>query len=100
MIYTAPKIMLFKRAYREFLGPCEIASSRQASAIWGPKKTSYGPWKLMYIYKTIYRPLIDMALCAMLLMQENPLLGQVGGGWALEISTFVALAISQGPKKC
>jgi hypothetical protein len=30
--------------------------------------------------KTTYGPLIDTALCVMLLMRANPLLGQVGGG--------------------
>jgi hypothetical protein len=30
-----------------------------------------------------------MALYAMLLMWENPVLGQVGGDWALEIKTFL-----------
>jgi hypothetical protein len=49
-----------------------------------------------------------MALYVMLLMQADPLLGQAGGGWALEISTFLGPnstrltlhAISHvGPKK-
>ena len=39
-----------------------------------------------------YGPLIDTALHVMLLRRANALLGQVGGGWALEISTFL------GPK--
>jgi hypothetical protein len=43
-------------------------------------------------HKTTYGPVIDTALYAMLLMRANPLLGQVGGDWALEISTFL------GPK--
>jgi hypothetical protein len=30
----------------------------------------------------------DTAPCVMLLMRANPLRGQVGGGWALEIETF------------
>ncbi len=46
---------------------------------------------IVYI-KTTYRPLIDTALYEMLLMQADPLLGQVGGGCALEISFFL------GPK--
>jgi hypothetical protein len=46
---------------------------------------------------------INTALCVMLLMRAYPLLGQVGGGWALEILTFLgpemALdVISQGQK--
>jgi hypothetical protein len=45
-----------------------------------------------HVHKTTYGPLIDMALYVMLLMRENPLLGQVGGGWTLEISSFL------GPK--
>ena len=36
-----------------------------------------------HVHKTTYGPLIDMALYVMLLMRENPLLGQVGGGWGL-----------------
>ncbi len=51
MIYTALYIMFWIRAYpvrgqvgcgcmgpgiREFFGPCEMVSSREASAIWGP----------------------------------------------------------------
>ncbi len=40
-----------------------------------------------HVHKTTYGPLIDMALCGMLLMWENQLLGKVGGGWALEVST-------------
>jgi hypothetical protein len=52
--------------------------------------------------------MIDTAPYEMLLMRTNPLLGQVGGGWALEILTFLGPkngtrrmldAISQGPKK-
>jgi hypothetical protein len=53
VIYTAPHVMLLMRATaitrasgnglgpgnRNFFGPCEMASSRQASAIWGPKKS-------------------------------------------------------------
>ncbi len=27
---------------RDVFGPCEIASSRQASAIWGPKRHCHG----------------------------------------------------------
>jgi hypothetical protein len=41
-----------------------------------------------HVHKTAYGPLIDQAMYVMLLMLENPLRGQVGGGWAKEISTF------------
>jgi hypothetical protein len=51
--------------------------------------------------------MIYTALCVMLLMRQHPLLGEVGGGWALEIYTFLGQmalsyrldASSQGPKK-
>ncbi len=46
-------------------------------------------WALTaHVHKTTYGPLIDTALYVMHLMQANPLLGQVGGGWALEILPF------------
>jgi hypothetical protein len=38
-----------------------------------------------HVHKNTYVPLIDMALYVMLSTQANPLLGQVGGGLALEI---------------
>jgi hypothetical protein len=57
--------------------------------------TAYDPLKSpveAHVHKTTYGPLIGMgAMYVMLLMQANPLLGQVGGGWALEIQTFWAL---------
>ncbi len=54
MIYTAPYLMFLMRAdtlrgqvgggwaleMESFFGPCEMASSRWASAIWGPKKSN------------------------------------------------------------
>jgi hypothetical protein len=47
-------------------------------------------WALeAHVHKTTYGPLIDTALYVMLLMRANPLLGQVGGGWALEILTEI-----------
>ncbi len=39
----------------------------------------------------IYAPMIYMAPCVMFLMRADPLRGQVGGGWALEIVSFWAL---------
>jgi hypothetical protein len=45
-----------------------------------------------YVQKTTYGPLIETALYIMHLMRASPLLGQVGGGRALEILTFL------GPK--
>jgi hypothetical protein len=37
----------------------------------------------------IYAPMFYTVLYVMCLMRADPLLGQVGGGWALEISTFM-----------
>jgi hypothetical protein len=36
-------------------------------------------------HKTTYGPLINTAFYVLLFMWANPLLEQVGGGWALEI---------------
>ncbi len=41
-----------------------------------------------HVHNITYVPLIDTALYIMFLMRTNPLLGKVGRGWALEISTF------------
>ncbi len=41
------------------------------------------------IHKTIYAPMIYFALYVIFLMRANQLLAQAGGGWALEISTFL-----------
>jgi hypothetical protein len=56
--------------------------------LYNPLKSPVGA----HVHKTAYGFLIDMALYVMLLMWANSLLGQVGGVWALEISTFL------GPK--
>ncbi len=40
---------------------------------------------------TIYAPMIYTALCVMFLMRADTLFGQVGGGWALEIESFLGL---------
>jgi hypothetical protein len=41
------------------------------------------------VHKTTYAPMIYTALCIMFWMRAYPLLGQVGGGWALEFSSFL-----------
>jgi hypothetical protein len=61
-------------------------------------------WAL--VHKTTYAPMIYTALCIMFWMHAFLLLGQVGGGWALEFLGFwapngtrlSARCISQGPK--
>jgi hypothetical protein len=46
-------------------------------------------WALeAHVHKTTFEPLIGTALYVIPLMRTNPLLWQMGGGWALEISTF------------
>jgi hypothetical protein len=42
-------------------------------------------------YLAIYEPVIYTAPYLTLLMRINPLQGQMGVGWALEIKTFLAL---------
>jgi hypothetical protein len=47
------------------------------------------------VHKITCGPLIDTALYVMLVMRENPSVGQVGGGWALKSRLFgpqIALA--------
>ncbi len=43
------------------------------------------------MHKTTYAPMIYTALCIMFWMRVYPLLREVGGGWALEFSSFWAL---------
>ena len=45
------------------------------------------------MHKTTYAPMIYKALCIMFWMRAYPLLGEVGGGWALEFPSFL------GPEK-
>ncbi len=56
--------------------------------LYNPLKSPVGA----HVHKTTHELLMDTVLCVMLLMRANPRLGQMGGGWALEISTFL------GPK--
>jgi hypothetical protein len=45
--------------------------------------------KLWVLKIDIYAPMNYTAPYVMCLMREDPLRGQVGGGWALEIETFL-----------
>ncbi len=56
-------------------------------SVWALKPPS---WAL--VHKTTHVPMIYIALCIMFWMGAYPLLGQVGGGWALEILSLL------GPK--
>ena len=51
--------------------------------IWALKHPS---WSL--VHKTTYVPMIYTALCIMFWMCAYPLLGEVGGGWALVLEFF------------
>ncbi len=42
-----------------------------------------------HVHNITYRPLIDTALSVMVLMRADSLRGQLGGGWALKIETFL-----------
>ncbi len=64
------------------LCPCSSTPS-----VWALKPPT---WSL--VHKTTYAPMIYTALCIMFRMCAYPLLGQLGEGWALEISSFL------GPK--
>jgi hypothetical protein len=44
---------------------------------------------LFAVNVAIYAPMIYTASYIMFLMQKDPFRGQVGGGWALEIETFL-----------
>jgi hypothetical protein len=44
-------------------------------------------WAL--VHKTTYAPMIYTAVCIMFSMRAYPLLGQVGGGCALEFESFL-----------
>jgi hypothetical protein len=57
-------------------------------SVWALKPPS---WAL--VHKTTYALMIYTALCIIFFMCAYPLLGQVGGGWAQEISSFL------GPKR-
>ncbi len=59
-----------------------------------PANMKFKLWKVLRAEGAIYAPMIYTAPCVMLLMRADPLRGQVGGGWALEIWSFL------GPVKC
>jgi hypothetical protein len=50
-----------------------------------------GHEKLRFPYDCTYAPMIYTALCIMFWMRAYPLRGEVGGGWALEFSSFLGL---------
>ncbi len=55
-----------------------------------PPPHSMGPETsiVAFVHKTTFAHMIYTAMCIMFWMRAYPLLGQVGGGWALEILSF------------
>ncbi len=51
-------------------------------------------WAL--VHKTTYAPIIYTALCIMFWMRAYPLLGQVGGGWALIMDMHASKTLRTG----
>jgi hypothetical protein len=79
-------------SFMHLSGPSRAIQSLYAPApppptVWALKPPS---WALML--KTTYAPMLHTPLCIMFWMHAYPLLGQVEGSWAPEISSFL------GPK--
>ncbi len=69
------------------------SSSRAIKFLYAPAPPPPTVWalkppSLALVHKTTYAPMIYTALCVMFWMRAYPLHGQVGGGWAMEISSF------------
>jgi hypothetical protein len=60
-------------------------------------RTDHTRHKCRQEFTGIYEPMIYKAPYVMLLMLANPLRGQMGGGWALEIETFLGPVICIKP---
>jgi hypothetical protein len=84
---------------------CTFENRENAPAPAPPSRTVWAlklPSRAL-VHKTTYAPMIYTALCIMFWMRAYPLLGQVGGGWALEILSFFGPQSARchftGPKK-
>jgi hypothetical protein len=71
--------------------------SRANKFLYAPEPPPFSVWALKHplwalVHKTTYAPMIYAALCIMFWMRAYLLLGRMGGGWALEFSSFL------GPK--
>ncbi len=65
-----------------------VAEARTAIDCREPQIYSLFPSPTRFII-TIYAPMIYTAPCIMFWMRAYPLQGKVGGGWALEFSSFL-----------
>jgi hypothetical protein len=70
-------------------GPSRAIKFLYAPALPPPKVWALKPPSWALVHKTTFAPMIYTALCIMFWMYAYPLLGQVGGGRALEISSFL-----------
>jgi hypothetical protein len=73
-------------------GPSRVNKFLYAPAHPPPSVWALKPPLWALVHKTTYALMIYTALCIMFWTRAYPLLGQVGGGWALEILSFL------GPK--
>jgi hypothetical protein len=70
------------------------SKSRANKFLYAPAPPPPSVWALKppscaLVHKTSYAPMIYTALVIMFWMRAYPLIGQVGGGWALEFSFFL-----------
>ncbi len=72
-----------------------LCTCSPAPTIWALKPPS---WAL--VHKITYAPVIYTALCIIFWMRAYPLLGQVEGGWALEILSFFSISRDKPPPTC
>jgi hypothetical protein len=63
--------------------------TQPAGSSWG--LLQYGALDLPRVHKTTYAPVIYTTLCIMFWKRGYTLLGEVGGGWALEFPSFLGL---------
>jgi hypothetical protein len=84
---------------------CSIRSTTTSSRPALSSRYVHSPPVVQVRIITIYAPMIYTAPCIMFLMRADTLRGQVGGGWALEITSFLGPVKwhrslpFQGPKK-
>ncbi len=70
-------------------GPSRAIKFLYAHALPPPTVRALKPPSWALVHKNTYAPMIYTARCIMFWIHAYPLLGQVGGGWALEILSFL-----------
>jgi hypothetical protein len=71
-------------------GPSRVNKFLYAPAPPPPSVWALKPPSWALVHKTTYAPIIYTARCIMFWMCAYPVLGHVGGGWALEFSSFLS----------